>query len=56
LHDAEHVRDLVCFFSERTDLSLDGEHLVRPVTPWSPPHEQEAQFVRAEGLLEVELG
>jgi|BarGraNGADG00212_1021973.scaffolds.fasta_scaffold20376_3 uncharacterized protein (DUF427 family) len=21
LHDAEHVRDLVCFFSERTDLS-----------------------------------
>jgi uncharacterized protein (DUF427 family) len=56
LYDAEHVRDLVCFFSERTDLSVDGEHLVRPVTPWSPPHEQQAQFVRAGGLSGVEFG
>lgn len=29
----------VCFFSELTDLSVDGEHLVRPVTPWSPPQD-----------------
>jgi uncharacterized protein (DUF427 family) len=56
LHDAEHVRDLVCFFSERTDLSVDGEHLARPVTPWSPPHEQQAQFEKAGGLSGVELG
>ena len=56
LHDAEHVRDLVCFFSERTDLSVDGAHVVRPVTPWSPPHEQMAQFEKAAGLSGVEFG
>ncbi|MDQ1536605.1 MAG: hypothetical protein QOE58_998 [Actinomycetota bacterium] len=37
LHDGERVRDLVCFFSERTDLSVDGVELDRPVTPWSSP-------------------
>lgn len=35
LHDALPVRDLVGFFTERVDLSLDGRLLPRPVTPWS---------------------
>ena len=35
LNDAVPVRDLVAFFTERLDLSLDGEALARPVTPWS---------------------
>jgi uncharacterized protein (DUF427 family) len=37
MHEAERVRDLVCFFSERTDLNVDGVPLDRPVTPWSSP-------------------
>jgi uncharacterized protein (DUF427 family) len=37
LNDAVRVRDLVCFFSERTHLSVDGVRLDRPVTPWSAP-------------------
>lgn len=37
LHDAEGVRDLVCFFAERTDLTVDGVDLPRPETPWSRP-------------------
>jgi uncharacterized protein (DUF427 family) len=35
LHDAEPVRDLICFFDERVDVVQDGERQVRPVTPWS---------------------
>jgi uncharacterized protein (DUF427 family) len=35
LHEAAHVRDLVCFFTERLDVALDGRRLDRPVTPWS---------------------
>lgn len=35
LHDALPVRDLVCFFTERVDLTVDGEEIPRPVTPWS---------------------
>jgi uncharacterized protein (DUF427 family) len=35
LHDATRVRDLVAFFDERIDVSLDGERLERPITPWS---------------------
>ena len=35
LHDAEPVRDLVAFFTERLDLVLDGEPVPRPRTPWS---------------------
>jgi hypothetical protein len=50
LHDAERVRDLVCFFSERTDLSVDGVHVDRPVTPWSPPREQQALFASPDGI------
>jgi uncharacterized protein (DUF427 family) len=40
--DAEPVRDRVCFWSERTDLAVDGQLTPRPVTPWSSPAEQRA--------------
>lgn len=56
LHDAERVRDHVCFFSERTDLSVDGVPLDRPVTPWSPPDEQLALFSSTDGLSRLEFG
>jgi uncharacterized protein (DUF427 family) len=35
LHDAELVRDRVCFFDERLDVIVDGQRRDRPVTPWS---------------------
>jgi uncharacterized protein (DUF427 family) len=34
-HDAERVRDLLCFFNERVDLDVDGERPERPRTQWS---------------------
>jgi len=34
-HDAEPVRDLLCFFDERVDVEVDGERLDRPQTQWS---------------------
>jgi uncharacterized protein (DUF427 family) len=34
-HDALQVRDLIAFFTERVDVTLDGERHPRPVTPWS---------------------
>ena len=34
-HDAAQVRDLIAFFDERIDVTLDGERRARPVTPWS---------------------
>jgi uncharacterized protein (DUF427 family) len=37
LLDAAPVRDHICFFSERTDLSVDGVDVPRPRTLWSPP-------------------
>jgi uncharacterized protein (DUF427 family) len=37
LHDAEQVRGLVSFFTERLDLSLDGAPVPRVRTPWSEP-------------------
>jgi uncharacterized protein (DUF427 family) len=37
LHDAEQVRDHICFFDERVDVIVDGERRARPVTPWSGP-------------------
>lgn len=40
LDDARRVKDHVCFWSERTDLVVDGTPLPRPVTPWSTPEEQ----------------
>lgn len=35
LHDAELVRDMVCFFDEHLDVTVDGVRRERPVTPWS---------------------
>lgn len=35
LHDAEPVRGLVSFFTERADVVLDGVALPLPITPWS---------------------
>lgn len=40
LNDAAQVRDMVAFFSERCDLTVDGTAARRPVTPWSSPEEQ----------------
>jgi uncharacterized protein (DUF427 family) len=34
-HDAERVRDLLCFFNERVDLDVEGERVERPKTQWS---------------------
>jgi uncharacterized protein (DUF427 family) len=34
-HDAQPVRDLLCFYNERVDIELDGEHVARPQTQWS---------------------
>ena len=34
-HDAARVRDLIAFFDERIDVTLDGQRRPRPVTPWS---------------------
>ena len=35
LHDAEPVRDRICFFDELLDVTVDGERRQRPVTPWT---------------------
>lgn len=35
LHDAEPVRDRICFFDERVDVFVDGQRRNRPVTPWT---------------------
>jgi uncharacterized protein (DUF427 family) len=35
LHDAEPVRDRICFFDERVDVIVDGDRRDRPITPWS---------------------
>jgi uncharacterized protein (DUF427 family) len=35
LRPAAEIGGLVAFFNERVDLSLDGEPLPRPLTPWS---------------------
>jgi uncharacterized protein (DUF427 family) len=34
-HDAEPVRDLLCFFNERVDLHVDDEAQEKPRTQWS---------------------
>ncbi len=31
----QKIKDLLCFFNERVDLSVDGELEPRPLTPWS---------------------
>ncbi|MCV7278810.1 DUF427 domain-containing protein [Mycolicibacterium flavescens] len=35
LHDGEPVRDRICFFDERVDVTVDGVRRDRPSTPWS---------------------
>jgi uncharacterized protein (DUF427 family) len=40
LDDALRVKDHLCFWSERTDLVVDGVAQDRPITPWSTPEEQ----------------
>jgi uncharacterized protein (DUF427 family) len=30
------IAGLICFYSERTDQTIDGERQERPVTPWTP--------------------
>lgn len=50
LRDALAVEGYVCFWAERTDLTVDGVEVSRPVTPWSSPEEQRAA---AEESLEL---
>ena len=33
---ATAVKDMICFFDERVDVSVDGERSARPRGPWSP--------------------
>ncbi|HEX5496194.1 MAG TPA: DUF427 domain-containing protein [Mycobacteriales bacterium] len=47
LHDAQPVREMICFFNERTDLVLDDVPAARPVTPWSSPAEQQRMFAES---------
>jgi uncharacterized protein (DUF427 family) len=35
LHDAVPVRDMIAFFNERVDITVDGQRQERPTTPWS---------------------
>lgn len=35
LHDAAPVRDMIAFFNERVDITVDGQPQPRPRTPWS---------------------
>jgi uncharacterized protein (DUF427 family) len=39
LHAAEPVRDMICFWAERTDVVIDGVPQERPITPWSRTQE-----------------
>jgi uncharacterized protein (DUF427 family) len=41
LDEVAAIRGMFCFYSERTDLELDGVALPRPVTEWSSPRDQE---------------
>lgn len=41
LDEVAVVRDHICFYSERTDLTVDGVEVPRPRTPWSSPRDQE---------------
>lgn len=35
LHDAAPVQDMIAFFNERVDITVDGQPQQRPRTPWS---------------------
>ena len=41
LHEVAQVKDHLCFYAERTDLSVDGVDVPRPRTFWSSPKDQE---------------
>jgi uncharacterized protein (DUF427 family) len=41
LDEVAAIKGMVCFYSERTDLELDGVVVPRPVTPWSSPRDQD---------------
>ena len=41
LDEVAAIKGMVCFYSERSDLELDGVAVPRPVTPWSSPRDQE---------------
>jgi uncharacterized protein (DUF427 family) len=56
LRDATSVRDMVCFFAERSDLTVDDELVARPVTPWSSPREQQALFDHVGEMSSYEFG
>lgn len=41
LDEVAAIKGMICFYAERTDLTLDGVAVPRPVTPWSSPRDQE---------------
>ena len=41
LAEVAAVKGMVCFYSERTDLELDGVAVPRPLTPWSSLADQQ---------------
>jgi uncharacterized protein (DUF427 family) len=41
LDEVAAIKGMVCFYAERTDLTLDGVAVPRPVSPWSSPRDQE---------------
>ncbi|MGB7820419.1 MAG: DUF427 domain-containing protein [Ornithinibacter sp.] len=41
LDEVAAIKGMFCFWSERTDLELDGVAVPRPVTPWSSPADAE---------------
>jgi uncharacterized protein (DUF427 family) len=41
LDEVAAIKGMICFYSERTDLEVDGVPVPRPVTPWSSPRDQE---------------
>jgi uncharacterized protein (DUF427 family) len=41
LDEVAAIKGRICFYSERTDLELDGDAVPRPVTPWSSPRDQQ---------------
>jgi hypothetical protein len=47
-HDAEPVRDMVCFFDEKVDVELDGVVEARPMTQWSDTPSLRGLMARGE--------
>jgi uncharacterized protein (DUF427 family) len=36
LESVAGIAGLICFYAERTDLTIDGAPQERPVSPWTP--------------------